>query len=97
LVDSGGVKKHVFRPSGTEIWTVVGREGEYLVASDPPLCTCPAYYFSLTRGRKKECHHLIALEYARHLNRFFTIIGHDDEIQVFLGLLWGEEPRQQSD
>jgi len=89
IVDSGGVKQHVFKPSDTEIWTVVGSEGEYLVSNDPPLCTCPAFYFSLTRGKKKECHHLLALTLAKKRSHVAVIIGHDDEIPSFLGLLWG--------
>jgi len=92
IVESGGVKKHVFEPSGTEIWTVVGSEGEYLVSRDPPLCTCPAFFFSLSRGRGKECHHLLALDAARKRDRFCVIDGHDDEITILLGLLWGSRP-----
>ena len=91
IVDAGGVKKHVFLPSRTEIWTVVGVEGEYLVSGDPPLCACPAFYFALTHGRKKECHHLVALKLAIQDQRFSTIIGHDDEVPVFLRLLWGSQ------
>jgi predicted nucleic acid-binding Zn finger protein len=98
IVDSAGVKRHVFEPSGTEIWTVVGSEGEYLVSNEPPLCACPAFYFALARSRKKECHHQLALMLARQQNRFVTIVGHDEEIPVFLGLLWGRQPKpRQSD
>lgn len=81
----------MFKPSDTEIWTVVGSEGEYLVSNDPLLCTCPAFYFSLTRGKKKECHHLLALALAKKRNHVAVIVGHDDEILAFLGLLWGND------
>ena len=89
IADLGGVKRHVFMPSGTEIVTVVGSEGEYPVSEDPPLCSCPAYYFSLTRGGKKSCHHLLALALAKHDGRVKVTRGSDDEVPVFLHLLWG--------
>jgi predicted nucleic acid-binding Zn finger protein len=89
IAGSGGVKRHVFMPSGTEIMTVVGNEGEYIVSDNPPLCTCPAFFFSLTRGNKKSCHHLLALTLAEHDGRVAITRGHDDEIPAFLSLLWG--------
>jgi predicted nucleic acid-binding Zn finger protein len=91
IVDSGGVKHHIFKPSDTEIWTVVGSEGEYLVSDDPPLCTCPAFYFALTRGRNRECHHLLALKLAKKRSHVAVVVGHDEEIPSFIGLLWGSD------
>jgi len=89
---------HTFEPSGTRIWTVVGREGEYLVSDDPPLCTCPAFYFSLVRTKKRECHHLLALDLAKRHDHFSTTPGHDEEMSIFLSLLWGRNlPPQESD
>ena len=89
IIRSGGVKRHTFKPSDTEIWTVVGSEGEYLVSGNPPLCTCPAFYFSVMRSRKKKCHHLVALDAAKRQGHFSVVSGHDEEIPVFLRLLWG--------
>ncbi|MGA1974214.1 MAG: SWIM zinc finger family protein [Conexivisphaerales archaeon] len=96
IVDSGGVKRHIFEPSGTEIWTVVGAEGEYLVSDDPPLCTCPAFYFSLTRGKKRNCHHLIAVELAKQEDHVATTVGRDEEIRIFLKLLCEEASEDDS-
>jgi predicted nucleic acid-binding Zn finger protein len=86
-VHCGGVKRHLFLPSRTEIWSIVGKEGEYLVSKDPPLCTCPAFYFSSARGKAQKCYHLISLEMAIATGNYFTIMGHDEEIFILLGLL----------
>lgn len=58
----GGVKLHVFEPSGTEIWTVVGRSGEHWQSPDARFCSCPGYYFDRRRGRS--CYHLDAARQA---------------------------------
>jgi hypothetical protein len=66
---------------------VDSKEGEYLVSKDPPLCTCPAFYFSSARGKAQKCYHLISLEMAIATGNYFTIMGHDEEIFILLGLL----------
>jgi len=92
-----GVKKHVFLPSNTEIWTVVGHEGEYFVSKDLQACTCPAFYFALIRGKKKPCYHVLSLKIAIKTGNYSITIGHDDEIQTFLTLLTGMAPPRQTD
>ena len=59
------VAKVRFVPSGFYVWAA-GDELEYLVSTDPPMCTCPDFSFHLARGSPSPCKHLrsvLASEY----------------------------------
>lgn len=93
VVEDLGVKLHRFEPSGREIWTVVGREGDFLVedhASETgeSYCSCDDFHFRVLGGTVSECYHLIALREARKRKQFSRIVFSDDEYRNFLrGLL----------
>jgi predicted nucleic acid-binding Zn finger protein len=53
----GSVKLHLFLPSGKDLWTVVGKEGEYWVDPEISFCSCKDYYFVTLSGGEL-CYHL---------------------------------------
>ncbi|MDI1495361.1 MAG: hypothetical protein K8823_669 [Cenarchaeum symbiont of Oopsacas minuta] len=55
-VRDGRVKLHIFEPSGRQIWTVVGKTGEYWVDKDTGYCSCDAHFFSKI-SNKPRCYH----------------------------------------
>ena len=89
VVNNLGVKVHHFEPSGREIWTVVGAEGDALVDYDPletrqQYCSCDDFHFRVLGGTVSECYHLIAARKARADNRYSKIIFSDAEYVSFL-------------
>jgi predicted nucleic acid-binding Zn finger protein len=89
VVNNLGVKVHHFEPSGREIWTVVGIEGDALVDYDPSetrqqYCSCDDFHFRVLGGTVSECYHLIAARKAREDNRYSKIIFSDIEYVSFL-------------
>ncbi len=62
------VKKYAFKPSGRDIWIVIGRERDYLVIPEAEFCTCDDFYFRVLDGKIHLCYHLIAHKIARHLD-----------------------------
>jgi predicted nucleic acid-binding Zn finger protein len=89
IVTSGGIKRHIFLPSGIQIWTVVGNDGEYIQLPDRELCTCPRFFFALLRGDAILCHHIKALKVARNTSNYRQIEGHDSELPALASLLLG--------
>lgn len=69
-VESGAVKKYVFRPSMRTIWIVVGKEREYQVI--PRLyCQCDDFYINVVVKKKtRACYHLIAQILAEEIGKF---------------------------
>ncbi len=89
VVNNLGVKVHHFEPSGREIWTVVGTEGDALVDYDPletrqQYCSCDDFHFRVLGGTVSQCYHLIAARKAREDNRYSKIIFSDIEYVSFL-------------
>jgi predicted nucleic acid-binding Zn finger protein len=90
VLDSSGVKLHKFLPSGRELLTVLGRDGDLLVdISDKrsPYCSCGDFYFRVQAGQIRECYHLIAAKKAKQSNSYFKIDFSDEEYQSFLKAL----------
>lgn len=88
-VEELAVKCHQFKPSGRELWTVVGTDCDFLIDYDPSgarqaYCSCDDYHFRVLGGSIPECYHLIAVKKARDQNKFSTIIFSDDEYEGFL-------------
>lgn len=80
----GSVKLHKFQPSGTVIWTMVGKDREHWVDTKLGFCSCKGYYYrTLSDGRK--CYHLTYVELAIEKQQFTTIEFHDSERMFFLG------------
>jgi len=87
IVDGGGVKLHVFEPSGRQVWTVVGDGDEHWVDLDSGYCSCPAFHFGLLGG-SAGCYHLDAARSGASKRRHATAMFSDDEYAGFVaGLL----------
>lgn len=87
LVEKKCVKLHRFQPSGRELWTVVGREGDQLVDPAAPYCSCKHFYFKVFRGKGGECYHLTAAKIAKEAGEYDEIELRDDEYPQLLRLL----------
>ncbi len=89
VVSDFGVKLHHFEPSGRELWTVVGTEGDALVDYDlsggrEQYCSCNDFHFRVLGGSVSECYHLIAAREAREENHYSKIDFSDEEYASFL-------------
>ena len=79
----GPVKLHRFQPSGTVIWTMVGKNREHWVDVDLGFCSCNRYYYrTLSNGHN--CYHLTSVELARKTQKFTTVQFHDSEHKSFI-------------
>lgn len=72
-----------FLPSGLEIWTVVGKECEYLVqipksSLEKPYCACDDFHYRVLSAKREECYHLAAAKKAIAEQRY-TVIEMQDE------------------
>ena len=83
FVSQKRVKLHVFEPSQTKIWTVVGKSREHWIDPDARYCSCPGFYFGKLHG-KTACYHLESAQLARSENKFETITFNDEEFHMFL-------------
>lgn len=86
LLDEGAVKQHLFRPSGIDIWTIVGKDNEYWVDLQISFCSCKSYYYK-TLSSGNLCYHLHCVELAKLHNKFVTIEFHDTEYRSFIKAL----------
>jgi predicted nucleic acid-binding Zn finger protein len=90
ILDRKAIRRHVFLPSKTEIWTVIGEEGDNLVSEKPTFCSCKDFYFSLLKKEKKFCYHLSAFVAAKKRNMYSTFYYEDAEFESFMNLLFKE-------
>jgi len=84
VVKAGRVKKHLFLPSGREIWTVVGSRIDHYIDLDQPYCSCKDFYYHLIRGLEQTCYHLEAAKLAKQTNRYTVTTFSDEEYQSLL-------------
>jgi len=84
VVKEGRVKRHVFKPSGREIWTVVGSRIDHYVDLEQPYCSCKDFYYHLIRGLEQTCYHIEAAKIAKQTNRYCEITFSDEEYQDLL-------------
>lgn len=88
-VESLGVKLQRFRPSERMIWTVVGRECDFLVDFDPKggrrsYCSCSDFYFRVLSTKIPECYHILACKIALQEKMYEVINFSDEEFPSFL-------------
>lgn len=88
-VESLGVKLHRFEPSGRTIWTVVGRQCDFLVDFDPQYqrrfyCACNDFYFRVLSTKVPECYHILACKIASEEQMYEVINFSDEEFPSFL-------------
>jgi len=84
LVSERSVKLHKFLPSGREIWTVVGREGDQLVDDSQPYCSCGHFYYRVLSHKDDICYHLLGLKIAKKMQKFDVIEFQDAEYPSLL-------------
>jgi predicted nucleic acid-binding Zn finger protein len=72
------VKKYVFKPSGRNVWIVIGRERDYLIMPEAEFCMCDDFYFRVLDKKIHLCYHLIAQKIARNLGWYETIEENDN-------------------
>lgn len=87
LVERRHVKLHIFQPSGRELWTVVGMDGDRWVDGSQPYCSCRHFYYKVLRGKDETCYHLLALRMAKMLKIYDIIELNDVEYPIFLKYL----------
>jgi predicted nucleic acid-binding Zn finger protein len=82
------IRKHVFLPSQSEIWTVIGEEGDNLVNEKPPFCSCKDFYFNILKKKRQLCYHLNAFLIAKKREEYSTFYYRDDEFESFMKILF---------
>jgi len=82
------IRKHVFLPSQTEIWTVIGDEGDNLVNEKPLFCSCKDFYFKILKKKGRFCYHLGAFLIAKKRREYSTFYYRDDEFESFMKILF---------
>jgi predicted nucleic acid-binding Zn finger protein len=84
VVKAGRVKRHVFVPSGREVWTVVGSRVDHYVDLEQPYCSCKDFYYHLVRGLEQTCYHIEAVKLAKQTNRYVETTFSDEEYRPLL-------------
>jgi len=86
IVDSKGVKLHLFEPSGRKVWTVVGKDNEHWLEPEMGFCSCEDYYFNAISAGG-ECYHLKAVRASQKLGKVETVRFSDSEFDNFVSAL----------
>ncbi|MEM3190738.1 MAG: hypothetical protein QW292_01240 [Candidatus Parvarchaeota archaeon] len=87
-IGDGSVKRYLFLPSMKELWSIVGKENEYILLKEPIVCSCPSSFFKRLRYRGSCYHETIFIE-ALNENSYETIVCHDSDIQLMVDMLTG--------
>lgn len=88
IVESNRIKFHRFLPSGRELWTAVGSDGDHLINNSQPYCSCRDFHFRLITDKDTECYHLLALHMAIESKKYYSLDFQDEEYYSFIkGLL----------
>lgn len=85
-VNLGGVKLHIFQPSGRKVWTVVGKDNEQWADLDLEFCSCKNYYYK-TLSNAESCYHLKSVQKAVEQNKVVAIKFDDSEYNQFIKAL----------
>ncbi len=85
--NTGRVKRHIFKPSGREVWSVVGRSVDHYIDLDQPYCSCRDFYYQLIRGLEPTCYHIEAAKIAKRTQRYITLTLQDEEYQTILAAI----------
>ena len=84
------VIKHVFLPSGKELWTTIGRE-EYLISIETLACSCKDSFFKTLKGEFfKPCKHIKAYLAKLQGEEYETVYGSDDELVTLIKVISGD-------
>ncbi|MBS7250705.1 MAG: hypothetical protein KIH08_08990 [Candidatus Freyarchaeota archaeon] len=78
------VTKYIFKPSDKEIWTVSGKNRDYLVISDF-YCTCDDFYINVViRKKSKVCYHILAKKLGEALDLYTSTYQTDDNYEKLM-------------
>ncbi len=93
---------HRFHPSGRSIWTVVGRECDFLVDFAPHdetklYCACSDFYYRVLGTKISECYHLLACKMAVEEEMYAVVNFSDEEFPTFLKALISDNFKAISD
>ncbi|MEM3587613.1 MAG: hypothetical protein QXO71_09860 [Candidatus Jordarchaeaceae archaeon] len=78
------VTKHTFKPSNKQIWTVSGKNRDYLIISDF-YCTCDDFYLNVVIRKKiKVCYHILAKRLAEALDLYTSYSQTDDDYEKLM-------------
>lgn len=80
----GRVKKYVFKPSGRNVWIVVGRERDYLIMPEAEFCPCEDFYFRVLDKKVHMCYHLLTQKIAQNLGWFNPIEENDECFEMLM-------------
>ena len=72
------VKRYIFRPSGRNVWIVVGKERDYLIMPEAEFCMCDDFYFRVVDKKVHLCYHLMAQKLGKALGWYEGIDEHDE-------------------
>lgn len=79
----GSVKRHIFRPSGRTLYSVVGRGGDEFIDPEKNYCSCSDYFFRVLGGKEEYCYHLLSYKIALEGKRFDETAFEDEEYETF--------------
>ena len=92
MVETNRIKLHIFLPSGRQVWTAVGSDGDHLLNVSQPYCSCRDFHFRYLTDKDEECYHLLALKMAIRLKKYVTVKFQDEEYFFFIRGLLEEIP-----
>ena len=92
MVETKRINFHHFLPSGRNIWTAVGSDGDHLLNVSQPYCSCRDFHFRFLTDKAEECYHLLALKMAIRLKKYVTVEFQDEEYFFFIRGLLDEIP-----
>ena len=95
LVNTQSIKLHRFSPSGRELWTAVGKEGDQLVYEEQPYCSCRDFHYRVLGEKEETCYHLIGLKMAKQLKAFDIIEFDDEEYPQILAAILKDLSREE--
>jgi predicted nucleic acid-binding Zn finger protein len=75
----GGVKEHLFLPSGRKIYTVVGKLGDEFIDPERPYCSCSNFFFRVLGHKDELCYHLLSFIIASDSGLLDTVTFSDEE------------------
>lgn len=83
----GCVKRHVFLPSGRQIYTVVGSNADEFIDPEKSYCTCESYFYGVLGKKLDQCYHILSYKIARESSLIKEIRFDDEEYDIFMRLL----------
>ncbi|HUI86533.1 MAG TPA: hypothetical protein VLY21_05210 [Nitrososphaerales archaeon] len=87
VVLAGGVKEHIFLPSGRRVYTVVGNLGDEFIDPAKPYCSCSHFFFRVIGHKDELCYHLLGYMVSAASGLLDTVTFSDEEYAPFMAAL----------